>query len=319
MTPVQESGGRPEHVNGSKKSDSRHGPRLFLPLLIGLICFLSLTGCEKFYKKETPPAFIHIDAIDLKTDEASEGTDDHKIVDAWVFNNDNAVGAFELPATIPVFASGQRRIKVVAGIKNNGFVNDRQKYPLYKGFQKKMKLAPGKVDTIHPTVSYFPDLFFWIEDLESTGVQFESTDKSDTGLFRITQPPARVYEGDGSGKAHLTVDQDFLDVRTKENFQPSIGDPVYLELHYRINDTLTVGLIAKKGAEQVKRPKLSLKPKRDDKGRITWNKTYIEFTDLVSTQPNAESFELFLEVRKAPAVQEVEVFVDNVKLIYPDA
>jgi len=48
---------------------------------------------------EPIPSYIHIDKIDLTTDYSSQGTSSNKITDAWIYVDNELIGAFEMPVT----------------------------------------------------------------------------------------------------------------------------------------------------------------------------------------------------------------------------
>src|SRR5690606_1839939 len=89
--------------------------------LITLLCaVLALASCSVLdNKEEGVPTYIRIDDIGFETTEG-QGTDDHKITHAWVYANDQFVGAYEVPALVPVLNQGNTEIKVSGGIEYNG-------------------------------------------------------------------------------------------------------------------------------------------------------------------------------------------------------
>ena len=129
-----------------------------------LLCF-GFSGCDK---EESIPAYIHIPKIILNTNaDGSEGSNAHDILDAWVYINNKLIGAFELPATIPILSSGKQQLTIVAGVKNNGFTAQRIRYPFYKAYDTDIELVPANVDTVVPVFSYYESLSFqWLEDFE---------------------------------------------------------------------------------------------------------------------------------------------------------
>jgi len=49
------------------------------------LSLLLLYSCNK---EEPIPAYIHIDKIDLKTNYSIQGSNSHKIIDAWIYVDD---------------------------------------------------------------------------------------------------------------------------------------------------------------------------------------------------------------------------------------
>src|SRR3989337_3990814 len=95
---------------------------------VGIIGGIGL-ACNK---EEPIPSYIHIDAINLSTNYTIEGSSSNKILNAWIYIDDQSVGAFELPCTVPVLAVGSHEIKIQAGIKENGIDATRIYYPFYE-------------------------------------------------------------------------------------------------------------------------------------------------------------------------------------------
>ena len=93
--------------------------------------FLSLSSCEIYNPSEDEPSYIHIDSISLTTDYTAYGTASHKITDAWVYVDNELIGAFELPANVPVLKSGVHNINIRPGIKLNGIAATRSYYPFF--------------------------------------------------------------------------------------------------------------------------------------------------------------------------------------------
>ena len=78
-----------------------------------LIIVTGFCGCDIINPDETIPAYIYIESIEVINNpdlQGKEGSLNNTIVDAWVSANGKLVGAFELPAVIPVLAEGDIEI-----------------------------------------------------------------------------------------------------------------------------------------------------------------------------------------------------------------
>lgn len=294
---------------------------------IGLSLALILSGC----KETETPAFLHIEAIDLKVRPGFEqGTNDHGIVDARVYLNDDLLGIYEMPATIPIISEGPQSINIIAGIKNNGIQTARIDYPFYDQYKSTLNLLPG--DTIDfsddtentkvingyhcPRIEYFyPGLEFWNERFEEPGSQFEATEDSNADIF-ITQDPVKVFNYDpgnssqGSGRIFLNADEPYFEIRSNHNFSPIKGQKVYLELNYKSEAVLQVGVYENSPVETKVYGK-GIYPNQE------WSKIYIELTGEVAGRANASSYSLFIEGERPSGISEAEVLIDNIKLVYP--
>lgn len=293
-------------------------------LAMGIIAMLLATqGCELINPAEDIPSYIHIDSVMLET-ESSEGTASHKISDVWVFVNDNSIGVFELPATIPILESGNNNIKLRPGIKNNGIAASRRWYPFFERVSFDLDLVPGQVDTLEPVTHYVENLNIYNEDFNSLGVNFVTHSESDTTLL-LTQDPFEVFEGTGSGVVHLDATNQEWRIDTDEDFVlPKLLTPVYLELNYKTNNHFVVGILATSLDTEVQQLKIILNPTwNDDETQLEWNKTYIDLTNEVSMFPEAISYEIYIEMVQDQdfdgniLVQDPVLYLDNFKLVYP--
>jgi hypothetical protein len=85
------------------------------------ILIIGAFGCNAINPAEKVPTYIQIDSVQvLNMVPAKHGSVSHKITDVWVYYNLQLLGAFELPAKIPVLADGKGQLQVVAGIWDNG-------------------------------------------------------------------------------------------------------------------------------------------------------------------------------------------------------
>ncbi|MES2398217.1 MAG: hypothetical protein V4549_19535, partial [Bacteroidota bacterium] len=99
-------------------------------LFLSIFIVTTFISCELYNPAEPIPAYIRIDKIDLATI-PGQGTDSHKITDAWVYIDEQLIGCFELPATFPVLYEGSHQVKIAPGIKVNGIAATRSPYPFF--------------------------------------------------------------------------------------------------------------------------------------------------------------------------------------------
>ena len=132
--------------------------------------------------------------------------------------------------------------------------------------------------------------------------------------IRITNDPTEVFEGNGSGIISFSTTDLFFEVKTNEltfNNFPKAGKPVYLELDYKSNEVLTLGIYHNNTSSAgVKAEYYNLLPTGD-----VWKKTYMDITNIVSEQLSATEYDIYLEVAKNKSSQPL-VFVDNIKVIF---
>lgn len=279
--------------------------------LLSLLCSFIFMGCQKTDPAQLIPAYIEVEQFTLTT-AGSEGTDHHKIVDAWIFVNDQLMGVFELPARVPTLLTGQQNVKIFAGIKNNGLNNDRVRYPFYSNYESSLNLIPDSTYVINPAITYINYTDIWEEDFEDGGIAFSKTALSDTNFVQDNSDP---FEGSKSGTVSFAAGDLFFEARTNEptfdNF-PKVGAPVYLELNYRSNVNFTMGLFNNDGSlpSDAQVAIFTFNPKTN------WNKTYIKLTDAVSSLSAATTFDLYFNAVNNGAVSTPKIEMDNIKVVF---
>jgi hypothetical protein len=276
-------------------------------LIISLLSLLLLYSCNK---EEPIPAYIHIDKIDLKTNYSIQGSNSHKIIDAWIYVDDQLVGAFELPCTVPVLYEGNHEVKILAGIKENGISDTRIVYPYYSSFQVNISLAKGEISTIIPVVNYLSDAqFIWLDDFEGAVPSIcDSSTTSDTAM-QVTHLPSQVFENAGS--AVVTLVNGVYYGNSCSSYILSKTDQVFLELNYNCNTEFSIGLegYSSSGNLNLKQTLITLRA-------VTgWNKVYINLTNAISNDPKSLKFKLFFSMKYNTSLSSSNLFIDNIKLV----
>jgi hypothetical protein len=284
----------------------------FLPGLSFLFIAI-LSSCSLFDGKETQPAYISIDQFSVATDPTLQGSSSSKITDAWVYVDNNLLGAYELPCRIPVLKQGQSEILLGAGIKVNGISSLRSPYVFFKLYSENANLVPGETSFFNPQVSYFDSLSFPLlanfDDI--SGNKLESTSISDTNIF-ITTNPSKTFEGNGSQIVTLLRDSGYIEFQTVDAYDlPKQGTPVYAELNYKCTHILSVGIAAYYPLSNTRKQLvINLNP------TDTWNKVYLNLTNQVSTEIGAANYRLFFFVEKLRGTGPAEILIDNLKIIH---
>ena len=284
--------------------------RILLPLFI-LSLTIGFGSCKLVDPAEDIPAYIRIDSVGLTTQPGVHGSNSHKISDAWVYVNDQLIGAFELPATIPVLHSGDVEVTIRAGIKMNGISATRLRYPFYNFYSVNVNLTPGQVTHVSPTVQYFSGItpFALIEDFENAGIAFTDTLMSDTTIVLVTAPLA--FEGNKSAAVYLDVTHTNFLALTAGNFTPPTnGSPVFVEMNYKCNNRFSVGIRGGSSGVNDYRETIQINPSEN------WNKIYINVTSEVSRAPFYPNYKLYFAMVKEGGVANPQLFIDNIKFIY---
>jgi hypothetical protein len=265
-------------------------------------------GCD--VSEEGIPAYIKINAINLSVNPVTEGTASHKITDAWVYCDGNLVGVFELPCKFPILEEGAHDIIIKAGIKLNGIAASRGYYPFFQQVEQRLTLVPGETLELNPTVIYYPNKVNYIEAFEDGGMTLEEFGDTDTGIVK-TASPAQVFEGAYSGLISLNATYDHVQVATIDGYNlPKTGTPVFLEMNYKTNNPVIVGVVAVTSSQNLRQQVITLNANDE------WNKIYINLTGACSSNQSASNFRIYFEVWKDAGLTEATVLIDNLKLVY---
>lgn len=267
--------------------------------IIALLLVTIITSCEK-EDINNIPSYITINSITL--DENST----HNITDAWVYIDDDLQGVYELPANFPLLVEGEHKLRIKAGIKDNGIASTRVPYPFYSSYivedtifnsEETMLITPIVYHLYNPE-----DIFH--EDFE-TGLNLDT----DSITFSIDN----INPIDGNYSITTLTDSILLtEIITDELVNlPQAGAPVYLELDYRCNTQFLVGLYVNFPQSSVlKKDLLWINPKEN------WNKIYVNLTSTVSESVGADFFKVFIGVQRDFTRDTNTVYLDNLRIIY---
>lgn len=280
--------------------------KLFFPVLLTLLA----ASCEKFSGDQTIPAYLDIDSIYLSTDYDSQGSSSQSITDAWVYVDDEFLGAYELPARFPVLKSGSHSIKVWPGIKRDGIAATRVAYEYYTPVTRTVGLVPdstAKAGVLRTTYQSTA-VFVWREDFENPAVSLDTTSRSSVALQRTNGSPL-TFEGSHSGMAVLDTVHDFFECATHSEYTiPSA--PVYLEMNFNISTEVTVGVFTYGTTILYQTPIITLHPTNGQ-----WKKIYIDLSTTLYAYTGMITYRVYLGAFNASGSAQSVVLFDNFKLV----
>lgn len=269
-------------------------------------------SCNWLDPEEEQPGYIYIPELGFQAT-VGQGTSSHNITEVWVYANDQMLGAYDLPATVPVLLNGATDIRIFGGIKNNGISSTRIKYPFYSSFDTTLNIQPLVYDTVIPQIRYYDDLEFQPFDFEA-GIPYEPYSTSDVGMNSVTDE-ALVFEGNASAFATLNSTQDQIIVRSLDQWQWNEGETVFLEMNYSCNNSFSVGLVVHSGATVSRHFALVLNPSTSSLGIPAWRKVYVDLGFLILNHPDGDFYELYFESVKDDENSTVELYLDNLKIV----
>jgi len=290
---------------------------LFAFALSGMLIF---AGCDKFEGDQTVPAYLKIDSLGFYSDYDVQGTDKQKIVDAWVYVDDDLIGGFEMPALIPVLAEGVHKLEIRPGIMLNGIADTRAPYPCIEPIIfNAVRFSSDSITIAYSNTSYQDNAeFVWMEEFEDASLAIKASANSDTGIYRTFPASATGAFLDQnslySGVSYLDTANNYLQLVSEDGnglgYVFDRGDFIFLELHYKNEVPIAVGFYIKLMDNTVQeRPFLILSPSAE------WNKIYVNFTPIVNETVDARSYTVYFEAQLPKDTENAYIMLDNVKLV----
>lgn len=280
-------------------------------------------GCEKFEGDQTIPSYIHIDTIKMADNPSLlEGRLTNNFPDVWVYVDQQVLGCYELPATIPVLADGPHEIALYGGIKFNTMSGTRGIYPFTAPkIVDEFNFVKDSVIVFNPTVKYYDNTdFVWIEEFDFTNpetislIESSSSDTTLSYIYRDTDDPLYGRLGSQSGIGYVDAKNRVFEVTT--HVEPENGftfpqgvSPVMLEMEFNINNTMMVGLFIRDNGI-IQHPVVVLKSTDGE-----WKKAYINFTPTISANFSATNFNVFFRADWDGSSETGVIMLDNIKLL----
>ena len=278
--------------------------------LFYIAMILSLFSCNIINPEEPIPSFIKVTEYQLiDNPNLNEGSISNKITDGWVYVDNELMGAFEIPFTIPLLKEGVHNISIRAGIMLNGIASTRVIYPFYAAYDTTITLTADQTVTILPVFSYRSDAkITFLEDFESSGLKLERSGTSDTTLIHIKNNPV-VFEGTGCG-AGFIGDNMLFEIASTTTYSLPKSD-LYLELNYKNEIGFTAGVIANEfGQNNYYGTGLLINPSAN------WNKMYVDLAAATVASQNALNFKLYISAFKTADGTVQSMYIDNVKIVH---
>jgi hypothetical protein len=289
------------------------------PLFVLCIALLGWSACKD--QQEPIPAYIRIEpfVIDAGGDAAW-----HKITEGWLYVNGEFLGAYTLPAEVPVLAAGVSEVLVFPGVKENGIVGTPNIYPILTRYDQDYTLTPGQIVTVQPNAVYNPDAKFpWPIERGSfdagaaSTLALENRDQ-DTSLNLELRSDSAFF----GRSLLLQVDtaHRLMQVATELVSLPAtFAKEVWLEMHYRNDLPFTLFLIGRDGTgSEVPVPVYQFNPREGFK----WNKIYINLTESLITLQDYNQYRLLFQLSLQTDIQgnlpatAGKVYIDNIRLAH---
>jgi hypothetical protein len=230
----------------------------------------------------------------------------------WVYLNNNPVGIFDLPVTVPLMLTEPGVVSVSPGISVSGFNSFQAVYPFYSNHTLAVSPQPGKTINYSPITGYRSSVRYkTISNFEIGSTNF-SLFSGDVNIGLTGNDPDK-FEGNSSGRILLKRPTDTLsESYTSLSFYiPELKD-AYLELNYKCDVPFFLGMQSTSGSANYKTYLAGVYPS-DGK----WKKFYLALKDFVGQYPG-DYYVLFLKANLPTGTTTGKVLLDNIQLVYFD-
>lgn len=290
------------------------------------IALLFIGGCDR--EKEPIPAYIHVDSFGVTTDSnGNQGTAASQITDVWVsLKTEGFLGVYELPNTFPVLAEGKTTFFLQPGIKTNGISSTPDIYPFFEDQEVEVDLVAGETHTIALNTQYRSSVKFeYLENLDGSNSLSVFPDTNAIVEVERVDMTMGAFEG---RSARFILDEDHPRIQvasstlmprdnpattTVEGLPLQGGSSIFLEMHYKCEGLLQVGLVGYKSGSTtpIRSFFIALNPKSE------WNKIYINLTDeLLNTNDELENFQILFGANLPEGQTSSTFYIDNLKVLH---
>lgn len=267
-----------------------------------------LVSCDIVNPEEEIPGYIRVDSVSLDCESGIQGEPTQNVTDVWVNVDGSRQGTYEMPVTFPVLATGTHALVFRAGIRNNGIAASRKIYPFFDFYEIDYKLTADSIHSINPVFHYRDEtVFAWLENFEDAGISLKRNAVSDTTLVVVPDGAANNNSG------YFAIDDlnfRFLYESSDTILRPASGSEVYLELEYRNDEPLIVGLKLIKPQSTSYESIITLNPKP------ATNKIYIDLGQYLTTATDVYFFGVYFFAQKQSTAAKSEFYIDNIKLLH---
>jgi hypothetical protein len=294
------------------------GFRVFIPALLAALIFLS--GCDR--ETEPIPSYIRIDSVSVKT-LAGQGNPIHEISALNVFIDEQFIGVYEIPCTLPVLFTGKHKLSVIPSVRINGVVNQHVVHRLFKRADTTIDLMEGKITAAGNIILQYKDNieFPWVEDFEDGNSELVRLYSAKGDTSYITTEAFSLngrYEGNTRCMKVVIAAADTAKTVDMASFKyfgnlPFMGTDIMLEFDIKTPVPVQVAMIRKNSSGKLYLPYVYL---FETGGK--WKRFYINLIYELYNQPADTEIQLLISPIKTEEIKtEQIILIDNIRFSYP--
>ena len=269
-------------------------------------------GCTIINPSEQVPTYIHIDSFKFSNSPSFPNISNSSRITSVVVNYNNVeVGRFDLPATIPIIATGTGTLQLYPGIAINGQNDATSAAPFYRPDTSTLVAQPGKIISYQPITAYYTAVkTLCISNFESTDTKFTNW-PSNVGQRRMVavSDDSLVYEGHYSGEISLlNVGDSCIDSNNIAFTLPA--NYAVIEFNYKSSIPFAIYLQANLSNLASTGPIIQTAVRPSDH----WQKFYLNVGDF-NTQWKGTSYNLYFKAVLDDGQTSGRLLLDNIQLL----
>ncbi len=284
--------------------------------MLRVLTFLSVVmlffGCIKEQQKVS---WLKIEKWDLVANplaQNDQGELTHNFNQVFLNMNGKVLGAFELPAKVPILAEGKQNFVLLPGIANNGISSTKKRYPFVEPYSVEFELVLEDTVTMYPVTRYYDNIQFLIEDFENPAPKLIADENSVAQIVRGSDSEYLEW-GNFFGRIDLNDQDSIFFGYTNFGYNlPKQNREVYMELDFMNTNTIATSVISFSATSFYDDIHMQLMPREEEE----WRHIYLDLREIVSFRNQATVNEQgFMAILDEKGTEKF-VFLDNIKIVY---
>lgn len=304
--------------------------------IIAIISSSLLSSCRKMEEGQEIPAYIKIDKAMLSTIYEEDGASSSAFTDVWVEIDKQSIGAYELPAIIPVLKKGKHSVALRPGIKVNGMASTRTQYRFAKNIERENVLfEENKVCDLPSNLEFeykSSNDYLFHETFERVGANIVSDtllgiglangkEYADYSIVDVEESNAKPLDDRVRKVMKITLNKDKKgfafrcnDLIKLNTTNYRIGQDILLEMDYKGDTTFAVLMVNNLSSGGIEHSLIGGTTAK--KSKNSWVHVSFNLTPYMRrTMKFSDSYYFFL-ISKVKGETEQNIFIDNIKLIH---
>ena len=279
--------------------------KLFKPFILGCT-LLTVLSCDP---KDVIPSYLYVKKFSLVTN-TDQGSNSINVPIGYIYVDDEYIGAFQLPATVPVLKYGIQKVTIIPAVYENGISNTPIVNRFYEKYNVEIDLKETQIDTISPKTTYVKKTIFEVVDNfeGATSLQKDLDNDNQTYISFVRAG----FEG-SSGYVFLEGEHKTMQASTVQNFTAIPSDAeaqFFIELDFKCTSIIRMGLqgLNAKGDSTLFFTN-ALNPTEN------WKKVYLNIANPL-IDSDTKSYHIFFETTIPEGKNNAEIWLDNFKFMH---